>query len=115
MCLPACQNNGICTMPNECNCPENFSGPQCQFEKKPCLNYPPLPMNSRRTCSSTQCTITCMKGHQFPDGSAITNMLCKDGTWMPSRADWVTVPNCQGTTYIPTYLSNILAVSTIRV
>lgn len=53
ICLPECQNNGICVAPGQCNCPENFSGPQCQFENKPCLNYPPMPQNSRRLCRAT--------------------------------------------------------------
>lgn len=95
ICLPACQNNGICVAPNQCNCPENFSGPQCQFENRPCLNYPPMPMNAKRKCNSKTCTITCMEGHIFPDGSQITQMICKDGFWVPAMDKWSSIPDCQ--------------------
>ncbi|XP_030749920.1 hemocytin [Sitophilus oryzae] len=97
ICLPECQNNGICIEPNQCQCPESFSGPQCQFENKPCLNYPILPKNSRRSCRSTQCTIECMPNYQFPDGSTITTMTCKNGLWVPMKNQWITVPDCQAT------------------
>lgn len=53
ICLPECLNNGICVAPDQCNCPENFSGPHCQFENKPCLNFPPMPMNSKRSCRAS--------------------------------------------------------------
>ncbi|KAJ8945046.1 hypothetical protein NQ318_019042 [Aromia moschata] len=88
ICVPPCQNNGICMAPNQCNCPENFMGPQCQFENKPCLNYPPMPINSRRSCRSNICTISCLNGHEFPDGSAITTMACKNGLWVPTKEKW---------------------------
>ncbi|XP_025836285.1 hemocytin [Agrilus planipennis] len=95
ICMPPCINNGICTAPNECNCPENYSGPQCQFQNIPCLNQPPMSINSRRTCTSKSCIIACLEGHQFPDGSQITNLMCENGMWMPTRQDWVTVPDCE--------------------
>ncbi|KAG8236358.1 hypothetical protein J437_LFUL016578 [Ladona fulva] len=41
------------------------------------------------------CTVECAPNHQFPDGSTFTNMVCKDGNWVPSRPDWVTVPDCE--------------------
>nr|CAD7397465.1 unnamed protein product [Timema cristinae] len=94
ICLPACQNNGICVAPNQCNCPDNYSGPQCQYEKKPCLNFPPIPLNSRRSCRKKSCTISCAEGHRFPDGSGVTNTICKDGIWVPTRPDWVSIPDC---------------------
>ncbi|CAG9836626.1 unnamed protein product [Diabrotica balteata] len=97
ICLPQCQNNGICLAPNQCSCAENFSGPQCQFESKPCLNYPPMPKNSKRSCNSKKCTISCMKGHEFPDGSQIATMDCKNGLWIPSKEKWTSIPNCQAT------------------
>ncbi|KDR23192.1 Hemocytin, partial [Zootermopsis nevadensis] len=95
VCLPPCQHNGICVKPNECNCPENYAGAQCQYEKKPCLNYPTLPANSRRSCNSKTCTIMCADGHKFPDGSAIANMICRDGTWIPSQPEWKSIPDCE--------------------
>ncbi|XP_069683352.1 hemocytin isoform X2 [Periplaneta americana] len=95
VCQPACQHSGICVKPNQCDCPDNYAGPQCQFEKKPCLNYPPLPANSRRTCNSKSCNIMCASGHEFPDGSAVANMICREGTWVPSRSEWKSIPDCQ--------------------
>ncbi|XP_071447163.1 hemocytin-like [Hetaerina americana] len=95
ICLPSCQNNGICIAPNQCNCPNNFRGPQCQYENRPCLNLPPLSLNAMRKCSPTSCTVQCAPDHQFPDGTSITNMICKDGSWIPSRPDWVSVPDCE--------------------
>lgn len=52
ICLPECLNNGICVSPNQCQCAENFSGPQCQYENKPCLQFSDLPKNSKRSCRS---------------------------------------------------------------
>ncbi|XP_017781781.1 PREDICTED: hemocytin [Nicrophorus vespilloides] len=94
ICMPQCQNNGICVAPDKCNCPENFSGPQCQYENKPCFNYPSMPRNSKRSCRSNICTISCMPGHEFPGGSSITTMECKNGRWEPTKQGWATVPDC---------------------
>uniref|UniRef100_A0A1B0D0P6 Uncharacterized protein n=1 Tax=Phlebotomus papatasi TaxID=29031 RepID=A0A1B0D0P6_PHLPP len=93
--MPKCLNNGICVSPGVCTCSDNFRGPQCQYEKKICLQKPSLPSNSRQTCSSSQCTISCAKGYRFPDGTTVTNVVCKDGDWKPTRGDWPTVPDCQ--------------------
>ncbi|CAK1581500.1 unnamed protein product [Parnassius mnemosyne] len=93
-CEIECKNNGICVDTNTCNCPANFYGKYCEFEKKPCLVYPPLPMNSIRKCSSEFCTITCMDGHKFIDGTTIANMNCVDGQWQPTRADFSSIPDC---------------------
>ncbi|XP_063233046.1 hemocytin isoform X2 [Bacillus rossius redtenbacheri] len=98
ICDPGCQNSGICTAPDRCDCPENYGGPQCQYQISPCLNFPRLPDNVRRTCSSRTCTLSCIdEHHRFPDGSSVTNMLCKDGVWTPARPDWVSVPSCKPT------------------
>ncbi|XP_050302983.1 hemocytin [Anthonomus grandis grandis] len=97
ICLPPCQNKGICMAPNQCRCEENFSGPQCQFENKPCLNLPPLPTNSRRTCRSRQCTIECMPEHTFPDGSSIAILTCHNGMWLPAKHQWKSIPDCRPT------------------
>ncbi|XP_063975011.1 hemocytin [Diachasmimorpha longicaudata] len=94
VCLPQCLNNGICIGPNQCECSENFSGPQCQFETRPCLNLPPPVQNSARRCNEKTCTISCMNGFTFPDGSSITNMNCKEGNWIPTRPDWPSIPDC---------------------
>ncbi|GLH02043.1 Hemocytin [Gryllus bimaculatus] len=96
-CRPPCQNNGICIKPNVCNCTESYVGPQCQYNRRPCFNDSPLPANSFKRCNSKTCTITCNEGHKFPDGSQITNLVCRDGTWSPSRKDWSSVPDCQPT------------------
>lgn len=95
ICLPSCQNNGICIAPGQCQCPDNFMGPTCQNEKKFCLQDSPLPANSKRSCSPTACTITCMKGYTFPDGSTATNIICKDGKWLPTRPELAIIPDCK--------------------
>ncbi|KAF5285691.1 hypothetical protein FQR65_LT13076 [Abscondita terminalis] len=95
ICSPPCLNNGICLEPDVCDCPENYSGTRCELETIPCLNYPAIPRNSRRTCNPTSCTVTCLAGHKFHDGSDITNILCKQGSWVPSKPQWVTVPDCE--------------------
>ncbi|XP_068629642.1 hemocytin [Battus philenor] len=93
-CEIECKNNGICVDTNTCNCPANFYGKYCEFEKKPCLAFPPLPMNSVRKCSTEFCTITCMDGHKFIDGTTVANMRCVGGEWQPTRADFSSIPDC---------------------
>nr|XP_053625822.1 hemocytin isoform X2 [Plodia interpunctella] len=93
-CDPDCKNNGICIDTNTCQCPVNYHGRYCEFERKPCLVYPPLPMNSKRNCSNDFCTVQCREGHKFIDGSTIANMRCVDGQWQPTRADFTTIPDC---------------------
>lgn len=46
------------------------------------------------TVVSRTCTIMCADGHKFPDGSAIANMICRDGTWIPSQPEWKNIPDC---------------------
>lgn len=41
------------------------------------------------------CTIACLHGHQFPDGSSITTMSCKDGYWLPDKEKWTSLPDCE--------------------
>ncbi|XP_039283049.1 LOW QUALITY PROTEIN: hemocytin [Nilaparvata lugens] len=94
-CLPPCQNGGICTSPNTCQCLQTFFGPYCQYEKKACTDSPPTPNNSKKICNSESCTIQCLPNHQFSDGSAIANVFCKEGVWIPGRPDWKTVPDCK--------------------
>lgn len=100
ICLPACQNNGICIGPGQCTCPENYVGPQCQIKKEFCLQKPQLPSNSKLQCSSTSCTITCAKGYRFPDGTSATNLICKEGDWVPTRPELAVIPDCQGIVFI---------------
>lgn len=95
ICVPQCQNNGICIEPGRCTCADNFIGSYCENEKKLCLIKPPVPKNSKVSCTSTTCTISCAHGHQFADGSSITNMICKEGVWAPSRTEWTAIPDCQ--------------------
>ncbi|KAJ8683258.1 hypothetical protein QAD02_019050 [Eretmocerus hayati] len=97
VCSPECQNNGICIANDHCDCPENFSGPQCQFEDKPCLNPPPSVNNAQRKCSTKSCTVTCLDQFVFPDGSSVANLVCKYGDWQPTKSNWVTIPDCQPT------------------
>ncbi|XP_043601962.1 hemocytin isoform X2 [Bombus pyrosoma] len=95
ICIPECLNNGICVAPHQCNCPEDFTGPQCQFENKPCLNFPAPILNAHKKCNSQSCTISCMKNFTFPDGTSVTNLMCKNGNWKPTREDWVSIPDCE--------------------
>ncbi|RZF44969.1 hypothetical protein LSTR_LSTR001930 [Laodelphax striatellus] len=94
-CLPPCQNGGICTSPNTCQCSQTFFGPYCQYEKKACTDTPPTPNNAKKICNSESCTIQCLANHQFSDGSAIANLFCKEGVWIPGRPDWKTIPDCK--------------------
>ncbi|XP_075237780.1 hemolectin [Lycorma delicatula] len=94
-CVPACQNGGMCVEPNVCDCSGNYFGAYCQYEKKTCVGFPYLPNNANRSCNSETCTIICLEGHKFPDGSAIANVFCKDGEWTPGRRDWKSIPDCK--------------------
>ncbi|CAG4913028.1 unnamed protein product [Colias eurytheme] len=94
-CEVECQNNGICIYTNTCECPPNFTGKYCEFEKKPCLVFPPIPKNSVRECSAELCTIQCLAHHKFLDGTTVANMRCVNGHWEPTRADLTSIPDCE--------------------
>lgn len=38
-----------------------------------------------------------MNGHQFPDGTGMTTMECKNGNWAPTKPGWAVIPDCQAT------------------
>ncbi|XP_041977645.1 hemocytin isoform X2 [Aricia agestis] len=95
MCEVECQNSGICVDRNTCQCPPSYTGRLCEVEIKPCLDFPPLPANSARSCSSEMCTITCNEGHKFFDGSSVANMRCVEGQWRPARADLAVLSDCE--------------------
>ncbi|GBP82890.1 von Willebrand factor D and EGF domain-containing protein [Eumeta japonica] len=94
VCNPDCKNNGICMAQGVCQCPDNFFGNYCEFEKIPCMTHPPTPMNSQKRCSSEMCTIQCLPGHQFIDGTSAANLCCENGQWRPTRADLTSIPDC---------------------
>ncbi|RVE45276.1 hypothetical protein evm_010098 [Chilo suppressalis] len=94
-CVPECKNSGICVATNTCQCPSNYRGQYCEFEKKPCFLNPPLPKNSKQSCSSEFCTIQCLAGHKFIDGTTVANLKCSEGQWKPTRADLDIIPDCQ--------------------
>lgn len=52
VCLPPCENNGICLQAGICQCPENYSGPLCQHKKSVCAAKPPVPKNSKVSCKN---------------------------------------------------------------
>lgn len=99
ICMPPCQNLGFCTAPDECSCPDNYEGPQCQFSKtKPCLDKPPTPMNSQIICNGTDCLLTCNNGFEFPSGSKEIKMVCVSGYWTLCQqltGKFQKVPDCQ--------------------
>ncbi|KAL6266408.1 hypothetical protein P5V15_003260 [Pogonomyrmex californicus] len=60
-----------------------------------CTRKPDAPTNVKLECSQRTCTISCMKQFTFPDGSSVANLICKDGSWKPTRNDWVSIPDCE--------------------
>jgi len=46
-------------------------------------------------CEYSACTISCVDGYQFPDSSSVTNVFCKNGSWIPGKVEWSTVPDCK--------------------
>lgn len=97
ICRHSCLNGGICSAPDTCNCKGNYFGASCEFERIPCKGFPDTPDNSHKVCTSEFCTISCHAGHQFPDGSGVTNIMCKSGKWVAARPDWDIVPPCKAT------------------
>ncbi|KAJ0180768.1 hypothetical protein K1T71_004172 [Dendrolimus kikuchii] len=94
-CEISCKNNGICIDTNTCLCDPNYYGQHCEFKKKSCMTFPPLLLNSRRQCTSEMCTITCMEGYKFVDGTSVANIKCVNGEWQPTRADLTSIPDCE--------------------
>lgn len=96
ICNPPCENDGKCTEPNTCKCPENFEGNRCEkgTEKK-CANKPEIQQAEANCKSNSSCTISCEKGHIFPDGSTDMEMICKNGEWMPASLEQAFALSCQ--------------------
>ncbi|XP_050525527.1 hemocytin [Daktulosphaira vitifoliae] len=59
-----------------------------------CHGFPHTPMNSYKKCKSDVCTISCLEGHKFSDGTSVTDLFCKNGVWLPGNNEWLIVPNC---------------------
>ncbi|CAB3386136.1 Hypothetical predicted protein [Cloeon dipterum] len=96
ICIPKCQNEGICVAPNQCECKAGTSGPVCQFSEMPCLNLPPTPLNSQMSCTANQCRVKCMSGYRLPHiASDVTTTHCQGGIWKPKVAEWQTIPDCE--------------------
>merc|ERR1719204_2457967 len=69
VCLPDCQNGGVCIRPGVCHCQPAWEGARCQRSKgSPCLTSPPTPRNGRVFCSGGEnvCSVRCLPGHAFP-------------------------------------------------
>ncbi|XP_030375562.1 hemocytin [Scaptodrosophila lebanonensis] len=93
-CLPPCENNGICITSGVCKCSEYYTGKLCQYRKSVCSGKPPVPKNSKVSCTNNACNAQCMRGFQFPDGSSITNIECRDGQWVHSKSGYTRPPDC---------------------
>lgn len=72
-CSSSCRNGGSCADHNTCQCPEDFTGPQCQYSIDHC-SPKTLGFNGGYKCSGTatgmSCTISCPAGIQFDKPSA---------------------------------------------
>ena len=52
VCLPECQNGGLCIRPQVCHCGPQYEGSACEHSRtRPCLDSPPRPRNARISCS----------------------------------------------------------------
>ncbi|KAH8270632.1 hypothetical protein KR018_012544 [Drosophila ironensis] len=96
-CHPPCENNGICISTGVCQCPENYYGPVCNQRKSVCAAFPKAPKNSKVSCRNNVCQAECMRGFQFPDGSGITNIECRNGQWVHSKTGESKTPDCSPT------------------
>jgi len=79
-CSPACANKGKCVAPNVCQCSGDFQGPTCR--EKACKQPPAMTRNAKRTCSQSQCTITCLPGFKFKSLATTMNIRCQSGKWV---------------------------------
>ncbi|XP_037934058.1 hemocytin isoform X2 [Teleopsis dalmanni] len=95
VCVPPCQNNGICISAGVCKCSENFMGPFCQTKKSVCYGKPPIPSNSKVSCSNNVCNAECLRGFQFPDGSTDTKIECQGNQWIHTKSGLTKPPDCK--------------------
>ncbi|CAG0879041.1 unnamed protein product [Darwinula stevensoni] len=98
VCEPPCANKGICVRPDECDCPDNFSGPRCGQQILPglCERDPPSPENSKVYCSQRDCQVRCDDGYGVPPtGQQRLKLKCERGQWVPNDApNFITIPDC---------------------
>ena len=110
-CDPVCENGGKCLADNQCQCGEDFRGPQCQFGKlllfstifllyrvsieSSVCDPAKLEFNGGFNCTGTNeqfsCSLFCPDGIEFssiPAPSYTCNYA--EGTFMPTQ-----VPQCQ--------------------
>ncbi|XP_055299432.1 fibrillin-1-like [Sitodiplosis mosellana] len=92
ICVPSCKNNGRCVAPDICICPKNFSGSSCN--QLHCNTVPDV-LHSNRSCTSTNCTITCHQGYKFADNSMSMELKCENGQFTPIHKNQTIPLACQ--------------------
>nr|XP_045582100.1 uncharacterized protein LOC123745535 [Procambarus clarkii] len=100
ICIPPCENSGICLAPDVCQCPDNWEGSSCEIPKAPprkeCSTKPPTPTNSRIFCSKNECIARCHEGYHFSEGTSRLTFECDNGVWVVRQSSWSgTTPDCQ--------------------
>lgn len=68
ICTPSCQNGGICLSYNVCQCPQNYRGPQCQYDVESCTPKL-LQFNGAYNCTGDndqiKCVLSCPQSVSF--------------------------------------------------
>lgn len=93
VCSPACLNNGKCTAPNKCQCTKDFQGPTCK--EKACKSQPPAAKNSKKSCSATQCSMTCLSNHKFKTQATVMKLHCRNGNWVSITKNLASNAQCE--------------------
>lgn len=84
VCDPVCMNGGVCVQPNECSCPDTFTGPRCsEAVPKNCSSLPDTVSKGyiHYRYPEREATIQCIKGHQLLLAKTRTTLHCNDGLW----------------------------------
>ena len=88
VCNPSCQNGGICTAPNTCDCPPTWDGSYCQTCKllHLCIHWSTM----HNSCMMHECKSVCKDASQETTTHQVI-LICMNFTVICPSMSWLTI------------------------
>ncbi|XP_047736934.1 uncharacterized protein LOC108668644 [Hyalella azteca] len=95
VCVPACENGGICTAPGTCACDENYSGQHCQNKEACASGMPQLPHSLTENVGGGFYRVKCEPSFVFSSDVKWLELRCQLGNWSyAGYANQSSLPQC---------------------